>query len=265
MSATGLNIIHDNTNGEDGDLYVKTGGVNGTYQVINNIVVLESENIENGSSLVTTASCAGGSTCGFWTIEKNTVAGAGNKRSLLTYFETTVSAGTIVSLRSNALANLNGGTLSGNGITAYRSAELAISAYNVVDPAATTHNGHFGYPTASQPGNSNDGTVYFARTNGVVPGASDLNENPEWVDPYRNLFKWVSLRGGTGSTAGAKEFFLWDWSETKQLSLIQDLHHWVRQGFAPRNLKFATGGHDGGRIGAVDPVPMFGMFNGGNE
>ncbi len=261
-----LRIIHDNFNGEDGDLVVKTGGANANYSVVDNIVTSESDVPgENGAALLTLA-CSSTTLCGIWTTEKNSIFAGGTPRAHLLYFESTNQADRIVALRSNAIDNVTGGTVFNAGVTRIRGADEASSATNIISPGGTTHNGHFGFPVANQPANSNHGTVYFAKTTGATPGAYDVNESAKWVDPYRNLHRWIELNGGAGTTAGAKEWFGLRYAADPMSmeSTIQKLHHWVRQGFAPRNLKYATGGHDGGRIGAVPPVVMFGMFNGGN-
>jgi hypothetical protein len=39
---------------------------------------------------------------------------------------------------------------------------------------------------------------------------------------------------------------------------ISKLMKWVRQRFAPQHVSYATAGHDGGRIGAVDPIAIIG-------
>lgn len=110
----------------------------------------------------------------------------------------------------------------------------------------------------------------MTRTNGSC-GTNDLNESAAFADPdFRNIGKyyaWVTRTAYVaGDGAGASFLALLaefrkkntaDWDERFDHIRARD---WVRAGYAPRNLKYVNSGKNGGQIGAIKPVPMFGAW-----
>lgn len=123
--------------------------------------------------------------------------------------------------------------------------------------AAANGNYNGGDPSIMATGQSGKG-YELGLTTGTF-GVNDLEEDPKFADQERDMAAWDASLGGPGTAANAitelKKRNDSDWNPRYN---IPDLINWVRQGFAPRNLKYATSGHDGGRIGAVPPRIMFG-------
>lgn len=102
-------------------------------------------------------------------------------------------------------------------------------------------------------------------------GTNDVNESAGFADPtFRNIGKyyaWVTntpfvAGDGPGSSFAA---LLAEWRKKNTSDWDERFDHirardWVWAGYAPRNLKYATAGKDGGQIGAVKPVLMFGLW-----
>ena len=85
-----------------------------------------------------------------------------------------------------------------------------------------------------------------------APGEHDVNVNPEFVDPRRNLAAWDLSLGGPGTVTHAVEQLLLknDAGVTAGYT-TQALAAYIRGGFAPTNVTLAAAAHDGGTIGAV--------------
>jgi hypothetical protein len=262
------NVFETNNSG-DGDCISKNQGDPEISVSIRNNLYLPANNTypENGGSLVTLL-CGSGGRCGTWSIEKNTVAGGGSsRRTYLALTELNPNAD-VIAMRSNLAGGL-GGNLGGFPMVKQESVTTKV---NFFQPGNITHNGRAGYTfSANRPGQSSHGTPYDIVTGGSdpVPGANDIVELPAFADPGRNSMKWAATKGYSESWNGVRQVFIDAWlnnrgDETVVSRLIDDAYNWVRQGYAPRNLRYASSGHDGGRIGAVAPVTMFGTLNGGN-
>jgi hypothetical protein len=96
------------------------------------------------------------------------------------------------------------------------------------------------------PNDQANGTPYYLPLS-VAPGTHDINADPGFVAPTRNLATWDASKGGSGTIAGAIARIQADPTLTKT-----DLIPWVRAGFAPTNVAYDGTAHDGGDIGAVD-------------
>lgn len=84
------------------------------------------------------------------------------------------------------------------------------------------------------------------------PGANDLNVDPDFVDPTRNIASWDASLGGPGTVANAiAELKKRNTATYNSDYNISDLIAWVRAGFSPRNAALKNAGHDGTDIGAV--------------
>lgn len=184
-----------------------------------------------------------------WTINKNTYFIGATLDSGPRYGETETGgahAGTFVSVQSNAVWDT---TQRGYKVT-------AVSLPGTTD-ALVTGNYNGGDPAEYSAGNAGKG--YNVTMTGT-PGANDLEESPAFVDRTRDLATYSTYLGGAGTIAD----LLTQMSKSNDDSgydpryAISEVVNWIRQGFAPRNLKYATSGHDGGRIGAVQPRIMFG-------
>jgi len=93
----------------------------------------------------------------------------------------------------------------------------------------------------------------------VAPGAHDLDLDPGFADSSRGLLAYDLHCGGAGTEtsvlAGFQARNSASWNACYD---IAKLINWVRQGFAPQRVEYATGGSDGARIGAVQPVAIMG-------
>ena len=184
-----------------------------------------------------------------WTMNKNTYFIGATLDAGPRYGETEsggAHAGTFVSLQSNIAWDT---TQRGYKVTAVggsTSAALVTGDYNGADPAE--------YSAGSK------GKGYNVTYTGTL-GANDLEESPNFVDRTRDLATYSTYLGGAGTISDlfAQMSKANDDSGYEPRYAISEVVNWIRQGFAPRNLKYATAGHDGGRIGAVQPVLMFGM------
>lgn len=101
---------------------------------------------------------------------------------------------------------------------------------------------------------------------GSVPGLHDLNQNPEFWDFTRDLAKWaVDILGSTAETETDQRTFaltaLTAINDTANENyninaLVVNLINYIREGFTPQNLAFATAGRGDSYpsyIGAVQP------------
>lgn len=184
-----------------------------------------------------------------WTIEKNTYFIGATLDSGPRYGETETGgahAGTFVSVQSNTVWDT---TQRGYKVT-------AVSLPGTTD-ALVTGNYNGGDPAEYSAGAAGKG--YNVTMTGT-PGANDLEESPKFVDSTRDLATYSTYLGGAGTIS---DLFTQmskanDDSGYDARYAIAEVYNWIRQGFAPRNLKYATSGHDGGRIGAVQPRIMFG-------
>lgn len=264
----------NNTN--DGDIIAKGGNSDNeaSYTLTNNLMIPGLDSYpSNGSSLLTVL-CGNGIRCGIWTVNKNTMAGGGDTTQGRCFLGFTEGTGTppgpdtdVVSMRSNIVGGLPGNFGGTRGLVW----QTGTTKVNTFQPGGITHNGWFGRTfRRNSPGQSSHNTVYNIPTGGAdpAPGANDLVELPAFADPTRNSAKWAASKGYTESWDGVKQVFIDAWAANRGnpaiiADLVADVRNWVRQGFAPRNLRYAASGHDGGRIGAVTPIAMFGIFNGG--
>lgn len=185
-----------------------------------------------------------------WTIDKNTYFIGATLDAGPRYGEGETGgahAGTFVSLQSNAVWDT---TQRGYKVT-------AVSMPGTTD-ALVTGNYNGGDPAEYNAGAAGKG--YNVTMTGT-PGANDLEESPKFVDSTRDLATYSTYLGGLGTIADlfAQMSKSNDDSGYDSRYAIAEVYNWIRQGFAPRNLKYATSGHDGGRIGAVDPRIMFGV------
>lgn len=157
----------------------------------------------------------------------------------------------------------------GNPNTAVNTANPANMDYNACfNCAPSTRWGEFdvdGLPPWTKTGTvalTNYNTFYDVPMTGIVPGQNDLNGvDPNFVDDTRNIESWsVKFHGKSGNVAGAMSVF----SEADPAELGKMISHalnWIRQGFAPREIRYAVPAAPRGRIGAVAPVLMFGTIN----
>jgi hypothetical protein len=265
----------NNTN--DGDVISKGGNSDNeaSYVVTNNLMIPSLDFYPSNGSALVTVLCGNMTRCGIWTLNKNTMAGGGDSATQgRCFIGFTEGTGTppgpdtdVVSVRSNIIGGLPG-TFGGTRGLIWQTGTTKV---NTFQPGGITNNGWFGRTfRRNSPGQSSHNTVYDIPTGGAdpVPGANDLVELPFFADPTRNSARWAASKGYAESWDGVKQVFINAWVSNRGnpaviAGLVEDVRNWVRQGFAPRNLNYASHGHDGGRIGAVPPITMFGTFNGG--
>lgn len=139
-----------------------------------------------------------------------------------------------------------------------RAFAINTSATDVVDrflPDGATNNGWWRLrKTESQSSMSSQGTIYNVPTTGTVPGANDINADPQFIDPTRNFASWAVMQGSpsatkTGQIMDGLSYLMVDLSLLTKSST--GLFAWVRSGFAPTNPAFIGKASDGTTIGAV--------------
>lgn len=268
--------VFEVNNSNDGDIISKGGNSDNEaqYTVTNNLMVPANDTYPTNGSAMVTVLCGNGTRCGVWTLDKNTMAGGGDSLQGRVLIAFTEGTGTppgpdtdVVSVRSNIIGGLPGTAVGQSGLIH----QTGTTKVNTFQPGGITNNGWFSQTfRRNSPGQSSNGTAYNIITGGAdpVPGANDLQANPVFADPIRNSAKWAASRGYPESWDGVKQVFIDAWQANRGnpgtiAGLVTDVRRWVRQGFAPRNLGYGFRGHDGGRIGAVSPIGMFGTFNGG--
>ncbi len=105
-----------------------------------------------------------------------------------------------------------------------------------------------------------DGGGYFnLEFSSGSPGANDIDVDPQFVEPTRDIASWDRSLGGSGTTAGALARLAADPTLTRT-SLIP----YIRAGFAPQNPLLRGAGSDHSTIGAVEysqPVEVVWCFN----
>jgi hypothetical protein len=134
---------------------------------------------------------------------------------------------------------------------------------DVIVPSATNFNATWGariFTETDWPcltGKTNLGTSYFWPTSAATPGTSDLknNANPHFVDANRTVVTYLRLQGVTfpapPTNLEADPATVLDWIQVAPRTRIPAVIAYVKAGFAPRNLLYATAGAGGGRIGAI--------------
>lgn len=78
-----------------------------------------------------------------------------------------------------------------------------------------------------------------------TPGAHDIDTDPKFVDSTRNIAKWAAANGGSESVSSAITLLRAD------MTLIDDMVTWVRNGFKVQAITLNNAGHDGATIGAM--------------
>ena len=87
---------------------------------------------------------------------------------------------------------------------------------------------------------------------GTAPGANDVNQNPQFPAPTRNLIGWDASLGGPGTTANViAEMRLRNEAGFDSNYTVANALVWIRAGWASGNVAFNGTGHDAGDIGAV--------------
>ena len=131
----------------------------------------------------------------------------------------------------------------------------ATNAEDRLPPGEVTNNGWWRLKkTENQPGMSSQGTIYNVPTTVTVPGANDINADPQFVDSMRNFASWAAIQGSVcttkaGQIADGLNYLKFD------LSLLTKpdvgLFDWVRSGFMPTNPAFMGKASDKTVIGAI--------------
>jgi hypothetical protein len=179
-------------------------------------------------------------------VEHNTAYVSANNSGLVVGETYNAHAGMVSSFKSNIMWRSSLGT----GWKMYRDA--AGTNQDVCAPADADRNcGHNLNAGSDGKGyNAASGTAFS-----TAPGANDVDEDPDFVDPTRDLASWDAALGGPGTVANAVAEILklgdTDWNPDYN---VADLLTWVRAGFAPQNQNLIGAAHDGGTIGAVPGV-----------
>ena len=180
------------------------------------------------------------------------------KSGIWDFEATTGYAGTLAELQGNIYWS---NVASSAGVIVYQASTPvagAITTAGVNNYWHTTNTGSALYQGLS--------TVY-----GNVAGTGDLNVNPNFVDPTRNMLTWANRVNGMASPtydlvqnqwatyATPAWNSAWEWGDGT--SNPNSYYNWVRAGFAPTNTALKGAAPDGGDIGAV---PVVSLSNGGN-
>lgn len=129
-----------------------------------------------------------------------------------------------------------------------------------VDPAAAQADIDYNWTDGNfATGTYAPGGYYFITSYGA-PGQNDITGAIGFADRLRNLRTRDAFCGGPGTAAN----FL---TEVQKMNLgtfntcytIADVIAWVKAGYAPQNVRMATAGHDGGRVGAIAPRQLVTM------
>lgn len=139
-----------------------------------------------------------------------------------------------------------------------RAFAIGTQSPNAVDrflPEGATNNGWWRLKkTNNQVGMSSQGTIYDVPTSVTIPGANDINADPQFVDSTRNFASWAVMQGSTSTTKADQisdglNYLLVD------LSLLTKpntgLFSWVRAGFLPTNRVLMGKATDQTIIGAI--------------
>lgn len=231
----------------DGDtLSITTGS--GLATVQNSVKLPNSVGTSSGTAL----SLAGSASTQTIYLKNTFFLGGAVESSGLRYGETFAGvAGMITGMKSNAFWD-----------TSARGWKFLCNVVNCVGSTAdvvSSANADFNGGSSTQFLAGNAGKGYNAVFSSGSPGVHDLDADPGFADRTRNFAKWDLSLGGPGTAANAlaqleaRNSASWNPNYN-----IHDLINWVKQGFAPQILSFATSGHDGGRIGAVPVIAIMG-------
>jgi len=99
-------------------------------------------------------------------------------------------------------------------------------------------------------------------SDGTSPGANDLDANPGFADPSRNLARRDAFCSGPGTSANfLLEVQKRNTATYKPCYDIGATIQWVRAGFAPLNPVLQRSGPPNQRFGAISPVLMIGTIS----
>jgi hypothetical protein len=194
-----------------------------------------------------------------WVIEHNTfVSGHVSEQVGVTYGETNAGyAGQYTDIKSN----LAWSTTASDCCVFTRQAG---STQNVVTGGATSvdYNGKWNPYAAGSDGSGYHATVNSATklfTSDTGLGANDVTvgSNP-FLDSTRNMGKWATSLGGTGTITGAFTLLANRIDITvagNAAATPSALLAWVRAGFQVTNAALINAGHDGATIGAMPYLP----------
>ena len=159
--------------------------------------------------------------------------------------------GTVSSFKDNLLwDNIESGSE-----RAFAISTQATNAINHFLPDGATNNGWWRLrKTENQSDMSSQGTIYNVPTTVTIPGANDINADPEFVDPTRNFASWAVNQGSTSTTKAGQISDGLNYLKS-DLNLLTKpntgLLDWVRCGFLPTNPAFMGKASDKTVIGAI--------------
>jgi len=223
----------------DGDGIIAAGATSRSYTIKNSLVLPRSGDGLKSSMTLATISNAGPTA----TITHNTFMGSDAfEHGIQTNETVEARIGTFTSYKSNLYWDTSA---RGNHFNTATSGKNPPND-NILTPGNCTNNCSYNASTYSNPGKSSDGTYYSIPTTTTVPGANDVNVNPNFVDSTRNFEKYATTFGDSATVANTLSRLKADPATRIPLLLT-----YVRGGFAPTNSQLATAGHDGATIGAV--------------
>lgn len=239
------NIIKGNSTATDGDIHFGISPSVSRNITVQNTIKLPNNSGDTSGVFISLL----GNANQRWYVNKNTVHLGSGLGSGLRYGETETG-----SAHANAFQSVQSNAFWDTSARGYKVTALTLPG---TTDALVVGNYNGGDPAEYLAGNELKG---YNTTTTTTPGANDLEESPKFVDSTRDLATYDAYLGGAGTIANlttemSKQN---DDSGYNPRYAITEVLNWIRQGFAPRNLKYATSGHDGGRIGAVDPRIMFG-------
>jgi hypothetical protein len=219
-----------------GDLHYTVADIT----VTNNLLLPDLSGTYEAGDLVNVSS--NGTDTNTYVVEHNTCFA--NTQGVLTS-EGGARTGNVTSYKSNI-----GWGPAGTG--GFHLGEFTPEATDKIAAADCTHNGTWRL-SAGQEGGGYDWPITG------TPGANDVQADPEFVDPTRNIMTWGRSLGLTGTDLQVINGVLTelcklndaDWDSNFS---VANYLTYIRAGFAPTNAAYQNAGHDGVTIGAVEYV-----------
>lgn len=240
----------------NGDCFLHMDQAGASWDIHHNIILPNGMN-DNSCTLMTVFS----SNVGPMTIDHNTAFTGAQGPAVVESGNGT--ANTITSYKSNIFwadpartYKLAGGGGATSTLGPYKAnttsapTNPATNTADIITAGAANYNSGYGQLV----GYELKGYNYNATT---VPGANDVDADPQFTDSTRKLWTWGVSLGVSGSVMAAT---------TATISALANLNEfdgrdasfrtsgliaWVRSGYAPRNALLYNAGHDGETIGAV--------------
>jgi hypothetical protein len=245
ITQSGCIIEWTGTGAGDGDFFVHATNPAAprTHTCRRNILLPGGGDTNNAGKLV---SLLGGANATVDAADNNTVFAATTSVDcgVVGYGETYAGrAGYVGSVRSNIVWNNVGGV-------GYKILQTTSTTTPTDCVTAADYNCGHNLAAGSEGKSYHKRNMTAAMFTASTPGGNDVDVNPLFVDPTRNLRRWGASRGAAGTVAASLALI------ASNPYLIRELIEWVRAGFEPRNRRLHNAGHNNATIGAVEFTPV---------